>query len=1418
LSAEGEGIGGFTLSPHDFYDPTGRVLYRGNGTRRSDANVNGVVTTIAGVGTAGSAEAEITALQAHFRMSNNTTSTAVGPDGSVYVPDTDNHSVRRLWPDGHVSRFAGTGSSGSSGDGGFAAQAQLSLPTGVSIASDGSVLIADWGNARIRRVSPAGIISTAVGGSRAASAEGDTGTAVHFYSPSGIAAGPDGSIYVVDRLVNQVFKVDPSGRTWTFAGQQTGGVSLPASGNEGPAKLAVFGQLTAVAVSPSGEVYVTDAGQCTVQRISVDGVLHAFAGKRQTTAFVAGDGGRATDAHLWCTPSAIAFAPNGTAYITGGNQFVIRKVDPTGTISLYAGSYAGSITPALGRDNVAAAAANIYLPWAPSVGPDGSVFFLEEGTQRVRRIAPPLPGLTSSEIAVASEDGTALEVFDAAGRHLRTVSTASRDTILAFAYDGEGRLSSVRDHDGRITTLERATSGLVSAVIAPNGERTEIGMNAQGDLQSATNPANERLVFTYGTGGLLLGTSDPSGASLAAYVYNVDGTLAARTNALGGTTTYTHSGTSETAQVSVKGPGEWDESIVYEHLPTGAHRVQTIVVGGGTGTIVADATGTITRTDPDGTTTTTRKYPDPQFGMQSPMLEEVVRTPAGLTRTLRDRRGATLNDPNDPLSDLVHVDSVIVNGRVTTATYDELSNTISGVSAAGRRTSSSLDSQGRLTTSSVPGREPISIAYDELGRVTTIGAGTRLLHNEYDSQDRVTSVTDALGRIERFGYDNADRRTSHTFADGRRVSYRYDTRGNLVAVTPPSRPAHALASNVAGQPLSYQAPSAPARTFEYDSAGRIVLTTREDGSTIREEYAHSGLVWTGIASTGDTITATTDSTSNRVVRATRSSGANLTFAYDGFLLSRISWAGLVNGTVNLAYDSDFRLQAEAVNGNAGITYDYDKDGYLTRAGSLAIDLEPQTGSEQQLRLDASVTSVRYDGFGMADSIATAVNGSVVHEVLLYRDSIGRISNRVETVNGVRESSAFTYDVSGQLLSTVRNGILTAQYEYDASGNRTRVSTTSGSVVVVSDSADRLISYGGKRFFYRSTGELDRSILGTDTTVYRFGAFGELLSVIRPQRDTVTYVVDAVGRRVGRRVNGVLAQAFLYRNNSEIVAEMNGAGQIVSRFVYGRKRHLPEYMIRSGQSFRFILDERGSVRLVVNAATEEIAQRIDYDGFGNVTANTNPGFQPFGYAGGLLDDLTGLTHFGARDYDPTVGRWISTDPMLFDAGDANLYRYAGNDPINAVDPTGFIIEQLNLAQEDIQILEDGEAKLVESERKQFRERLCSAASRVVMPYKELEKLTKGTRFNAHHIYQAAEMAEEIAGYSYRNAQAVLLLSYLIGGGKKTAGMPHQLGSLIQQESRLAGDPLDAVARKTLSAAGCNPESIDRIMEAAGPPRP
>jgi RHS repeat-associated protein len=149
----------------------------------------------------------------------------------------------------------------------------------------------------------------------------------------------------------------------------------------------------------------------------------------------------------------------------------------------------------------------------------------------------------------------------------------------------------------------------------------------------------------------------------------------------------------------------------------------------------------------------------------------------------------------------------------------------------------------------------------------------------------------------------------------------------------------------------------------------------------------------------------------------------------------------------------------------------------------------------------------------------------------------------------------------------------------------------------------------------------------------------------------------------------MVEGFLYRDELQPAAWLNGDGSVRARFVYGGKANVPEYMVTSaGATYRLVTDQVGSMRLVVDMASGALIERLDWDEFGNVLSDSAPRTQPFGFAGGLRDSDTGLTRFGGRDYDPGTGRWTTKDLAGLE-GDLNVYEYAANDPISHIDPSG-----------------------------------------------------------------------------------------------------------------------------------------------------
>jgi RHS repeat-associated protein len=214
---------------------------------------------------------------------------------------------------------------------------------------------------------------------------------------------------------------------------------------------------------------------------------------------------------------------------------------------------------------------------------------------------------------------------------------------------------------------------------------------------------------------------------------------------------------------------------------------------------------------------------------------------------------------------------------------------------------------------------------------------------------------------------------------------------------------------------------------------------------------------------------------------------------------------------------------------------------------------------------------------------------------------------------------------------------------------------------------------GLTFKYTPNGETKEIKSPTKTSTYNYDALGNLLSVSIVQGTTTTtveYLVDGKGRRVGKKLNGVLQQQWLYGDDLRPVAELSSSGALVAQFIYGSKSNVPDYVKRfsPAATYRIVTDVLGSPRLAVNVANGNIQFKADYSTFG-VATGTGLSWMPFGFAGGIYDPHTELVRFGARDYNPAIGRWMSKDPIRFDGDGPNLYVYGLNDPVNSWDPSG-----------------------------------------------------------------------------------------------------------------------------------------------------
>lgn len=294
------------------------------------------ITTVAGNGEADYNGDGIPATQAALTPSD----IAIAQDGSLYVVDTANHRIRRIGADGLIHTVAGTGSSGFSGDGELATFARLNYPSGIAVAPDGSLYIADAENNRVRRVSLEGVITTVAGGAIAdetSNSIGDGGMATEaiLNYPSYVTVAPDGAFYIADSYQHRIRKVTPDGLITTVAGNGEAGYN----GDDIPATQASLSYPRKVTLGADGGFYIADSGNYRIRKVSADGVITTVAG---TGVYgYNGDGIPAVAAHI-TDVYAIVLSDDGTIYFGDANNQRVRKVSPDGTITTIAGTGTGS--------------------------------------------------------------------------------------------------------------------------------------------------------------------------------------------------------------------------------------------------------------------------------------------------------------------------------------------------------------------------------------------------------------------------------------------------------------------------------------------------------------------------------------------------------------------------------------------------------------------------------------------------------------------------------------------------------------------------------------------------------------------------------------------------------------------------------------------------------------------------------------------------------------------------------------------------------------------------------------------------------------------------------------------------------------------------------------------------------------------
>lgn len=853
--------------------------------------------------------------------------------------------------------------------------------------------------------------------------------------------------------------------------------------------------------------------------------------------------------------------------------------------------------------------------------------------------------------------------YDARNRLVETIDAASGRTLLA--YDADDHVTQVTDPAGRTTTSEYDARGRLVRDIDAAGQATVYAYDAADQLISATDKLGRRTRYAYDEFGHRTTITDPLNG-VSTLQYDLAGNVVAATDALGRTTRYAYD--ARNRLVTVTNPLNGITRYEYD--------------AAGNRTAVTDTLGNTTRT----------------------AYDEVNRV-----KQTADPLSHWTFFEYDAVGNLTEVTDAL--GRKTGYTYDRLNRRTSTTDARAGVTRWTYDDAGQMVAQTDQLNRTTTFAYDALGRrtIATDPLG-QAVTTTYDAVGNVTATTDALGHKIRWAYDALDHVTSSTDANGAITRFTYDAVGNLRSLTDPVNNTTSLVYDDLDRLVRETNQLGDSRTHVYDAVGNRVRATDRNGRgrvftfdaldrQTKEEWLSGAAVVRTITTTYDAngqITAASDPDSSysygydAVGRLTSVSNSGtlgvpvvvMTYGYDdvGNLVSRSDTiGGSAAGTIERIYDGLDRVTRIAQSG-PGVTekrvdLSYDAASQWAMISRYADLAGTQHVASSHYTYDAASRLTR-----LAHSPSTTPPApGVVDGLFAYYDHTYDQADRITQVTSKDGTTSYNYDAVDQLMGADHSFQADESYTYDPNGNRTNTGYTTGA-------NNRLLSDGTYNYEYDAEGNRTRRVqIATGAiTQYSWDHRNRLVHVTTTSNGGIIlgdfyYTYDVNDRRIAKSIDrdgagpaAAESERFVY-DRDHIGLTLDGAGQVTHRYLYGTV--MDQILSDDGTSGGLLwplTDHLGTLRDLVDSSGV-VRNHLRYDSFGRITTESDPAVEHvFAFAGREWDDESGLYYYRARYYDPSVGRFLSTDPVrpqLLRPLTSNAYQFVLNNPLLVTDPFG-----------------------------------------------------------------------------------------------------------------------------------------------------